>query len=251
MTLDIFTDGTFGGPVKCLFYGTPGFGKSTIASKFPDPVFLDIEGGLKFIKAKRSPKITSLEQLLKIVKELIDKPHDAKALVVDTIDWVQNLIFEHVAAAHNKDYVSEIGFNKGIDQSVDIMSKLLKSLETLQVKRNMHIILTGHSKVKAYNSPTLESYDRHILAMNEKVAEPVIQWCDGVIFCDYKVNVTEKEDGRMKGVGTGERTLFCQERPAYRAKNRFGLPEKIENVTLANMQSIVDKIVANASKCID
>ena len=251
MTLDIFTDGTFGGPVKCLFYGKPGFGKSTIASKFPNPVFLDIEGGLKFIKAKRSPRIESFGQMFKIVKELYEKEHDFKSLVIDSIDWAQNLIFEKVATDNNKDSVADIGWQKGFDESIEVMLKLLKILEALSFKKGMHIILTGHSKIKSFDSPTLDSYGTHVSAMHEKIAPAVIQWCDGVIFCDYKVTVAEKENGKMKGVGNGERTLFCQERPAYTAKNRFGLPEKIENVTLANMQSIVDKIVANASKCID
>lgn len=41
------TTGIQNAPVKTVLYGPEGIGKSTFASYFPDPVFIDTEGGTK------------------------------------------------------------------------------------------------------------------------------------------------------------------------------------------------------------
>lgn len=51
-------------PVKTVLYGPEGIGKSTFASHFPDPVFIDTEGGTKRLNVKRLPQPTSWAMLL-------------------------------------------------------------------------------------------------------------------------------------------------------------------------------------------
>lgn len=41
------TTGIQNSPVKTVLYGPEGIGKSTFASHFPNPVFIDTEGGTK------------------------------------------------------------------------------------------------------------------------------------------------------------------------------------------------------------
>ena len=58
------TTGIQNAPVKTVLYGPEGIGKSTFASYFPDPVFIDTEGGTKRLNVKRLPQPTSWTMLL-------------------------------------------------------------------------------------------------------------------------------------------------------------------------------------------
>ena len=58
------TTGILNTPVKVVLYGPEGIGKSTFASHFPDPVFIDTEGGTKRLNVARLPQPTSWAMLL-------------------------------------------------------------------------------------------------------------------------------------------------------------------------------------------
>lgn len=45
--------------LKVVVYGPEGIGKSTFAAQFPNPLFIDIEGGTKHMDVARTPKPTS------------------------------------------------------------------------------------------------------------------------------------------------------------------------------------------------
>ena len=64
------TAGVQDSPVKTVLYGPEGIGKSTFASHFPDPVFIDTEGGTKRLNVKRLPQPTSWAMLLDEVAEV-------------------------------------------------------------------------------------------------------------------------------------------------------------------------------------
>lgn len=51
--------GKIAGAKKVVVYGPEGIGKSTFASRFPDPVFIDTEGSTKDMDVSRFPKATS------------------------------------------------------------------------------------------------------------------------------------------------------------------------------------------------
>ena len=49
---------------KVVIYGPEGIGKSTLASKFPDPVFIDTEGSTNHMDVARLPAPSSWQMLL-------------------------------------------------------------------------------------------------------------------------------------------------------------------------------------------
>lgn len=73
-------------PQKVVVYGPEGIGKSTFASHFPDPLFLDIEDSTSQLDVKRIPDINSWAMLHGIIEE-IAKEKPCKTLVIDTVDW--------------------------------------------------------------------------------------------------------------------------------------------------------------------
>ena len=75
---------------KIVIYGPEGIGKSTFASRFPDPVFIDTEGSTNAMDVARFPKATSWQMLLEQVDYTRRTPGVCKTLVIDTIDWAES-----------------------------------------------------------------------------------------------------------------------------------------------------------------
>ena len=60
-------------PVRCVLYGVEGIGKTTLASQFPTPLFLDTEDGTRQLEVDRvsCPDWRTLQGLIwmkKVVK---------------------------------------------------------------------------------------------------------------------------------------------------------------------------------------
>ena len=70
---------------KVVVYGPEGIGKSTFASQFPDPLFIDTEGSTKKLDVKRLPKPTSWQMLKDEITDIINE-RPCKTLVIDTAD---------------------------------------------------------------------------------------------------------------------------------------------------------------------
>ena len=63
-----------------------------------------------------------------------------------------------------------------------------------------------------------------MLALKDNAAAAIRQSCDAVLFANYKVIVKNIDRGSGKATGNAERRMFTECRPAFDAKNRFGLP---------------------------
>jgi hypothetical protein len=70
-----------------------------------------------------------------------------------------------------------------------------------------------------------------VVKLNQHASGLLQEHSDCVLFANYKVGVTEEKLGfdqkRTRAVGSGQRVLYTQERPAYSAKNRFNLPDSV------------------------
>jgi len=218
-------------PHRIMIYGTHGIGKSTFASQAPKPIFIQTEDGLGEIDCDRFPLAESFDTIIEQLAALYTDKHDYQMVVIDSLDWVEQLVWAKVCKTHDVDHVEEIGYAKGYKFAVTHWRRLLDGLTALRTKRKMGCILIAHSDVERFEDPETDSYDRYSPRLHEKASSLVQDWCDAVLFAHYKVMTrTKKEEfGRetTKGVGTGERILRTQERPAYIAKNRFGLPPEV------------------------
>ena len=77
--------------VKTVIYGTEGVGKSTLASKFPEPLFLDVEGGTSQLDIRRVEVNGTWDELLSIVTEVFRNPDICRTLIIDTADAAETL----------------------------------------------------------------------------------------------------------------------------------------------------------------
>ena len=139
---------------KVLIYGTPGCGKSTLATHAPKPFFLDLEGGLNRIDCERSPRLQTLDAIKMALRFAISEGY--KTVVVDTIDEVERLLAETVCDRGGKATLIDFGYGKGHDLLVEEWKDFVGILNAVQA-RGVNVILIGHEQVKKFEDPTAEN----------------------------------------------------------------------------------------------
>jgi hypothetical protein len=214
-------------PQKAVIYGPEGVGKSTLASLTPGPVFLDTEGGTHHLDVIRLDAASTWEEITAAVAQLAKADHPFRTLVVDTADWLEKRLAEHLCRKSNKDSIEDFGYGKGWVILTEEFARFLNSLDAL-LARGMNVVFLAHSTVKKFEAPDQAgSYDRFELKLSKQVAPLLKEWADLVLFANYVTRIAEKDSGKTRGVGGKERVLYATHTAAYDAKNRHGLPDKL------------------------
>lgn len=222
MTLKSITTGKQQVPYRVVLYGPEGIGKSTFAAGAPAPVFLGEHGGTAHLDVARFPAPEAWGDVFAALNELAGE-HQFKTLVIDPLDGLEPLVWAHVCAEGGKKTIEDFGFGKGYVQAQAEFQRFLDALNMLSHAKGMNIIILAHSHVRAFRNPQGEDYDTYELKMHNKSAAIVRGWPDAVLFANYET-FTRELDGRIKAVGDGSRIVHTEARPAFHAKNRYGLP---------------------------
>ena len=218
-------------PRRVMLYGTHGIGKSSFASNAPKPIFLQTEDGLGEINCDKFPLTTSFDEAMKALSELYTDKHPFRTVVVDSLDWLERLIWSDVCRKRNVESIEDIGYAKGYTFALTQWREFLEGLTALRGDKGMTIVLIAHAKIERFENPETETYDRYVPRLHKLASAVVQEWCDEVLFASYKIHTKQTEEGfnrkRAQGIGTGERIIRTQERPAHMAKNRLNLPDEL------------------------
>lgn len=214
---------------RVLVYGVEGIGKSTFAAGAESPVFIQTEDGLGSLQVDHFPLAAGVDDVLSAIGTLYTEKHDFRTVVVDSLDWLETHIVRSVEAKHD---AKDLAYGKGAILQAEVWRKVLEGLNALRNDRGMAVVLIAHCTIKRFDSPEVEPYDRYQVKLQERSSALVREWCDAVLFANYKTIVKKDDVGFNKtsnrGISTGERLLFTSERPAFQAKNRYALPESIQ-----------------------
>ena len=224
-------------PPRLMVYGTEGIGKSTLAANAPKPIFVQTEDGLNEIACDKFPLAGSVDDVLAALGELHEQEHDYQTVVIDSLDWVERLIFDAVCREFRATCIEKAdgGYQRGYVHALTHWRKVVDALGALRAEKGMAVILIAHSKVEKFEDPEATTYDRYSPRLHKHACALLTEWCDAVLFATRKFR-TETEDrgfGRERtiavGVGAdgGERILRCVGSPACVAKNRYGLPAEL------------------------
>lgn len=227
------TSGTLQTAQKVVLYGLEGIGKSSLASQFPNSVFIDTEGSTKQLNVQRLPKPSSWEMLKQQVQWVKQQgPSRFGSLIIDTVDWAEMLCVESVCATHSKTGVEDFGYGKGYIFVAEEIGRFLNLLSDV-VEAGIHVILTAHAQIVKFEQPDeMGAYDRYQLKLGAKTgsrtAALVKEWADMVLFINYKTfSVAVDEKGKKNKAQGGARTMYTTHHPAWDAKNRHGLPDEL------------------------
>lgn len=209
---------------KVVIYGPEGIGKSTLASEFPDPLFIDTEGSTTHLDVRRFEGIKTYADICQAIAYVGRSPQLCQTLVIDTMDWVEPELIKHTLAKNGMQSLTE-GYGKGY-QCLEKETLIFLDALTRLTDLGINIVITAHTTMRNIKEPGVEgAYDRYEMKLGKKVGPLVREWADAILFLNYEVFVANKDSGG-KGTATGgERVMYANHRPAFDAKNRWGLDE--------------------------
>lgn len=225
------TKGIIGGPKKVLIYGPEGIGKTTFASKFPDPVFIDTEGSTKEMDVARLPAPSSWTRIKEEVRYVIAHPNVCRTLVVDTADWAEKMAIQSVLDEHQKNGIEDFGYGNGYRYVYEKFGELLNLLNDV-IDSGIHVVLTAHATLRKFEQPDeMGAYDRYTMKLIDSpktsIAAAVKEWADMVLFANYKtIVVTDSKTKKTRAQG-GSRVMYTTHHSCWDAKNRFSLPDEL------------------------
>lgn len=218
-------------PRRALLYGTHGIGKSTFGAMADAPVFVQTEDGLGGIDCERFPLAQSCGEVIEAIGALYAEDHPYRTVVVDSLDWLERLIWHHLCQERGVENIEDFGYGKGYIHAVTYWREVLRGLDALRNERDMSIILIAHAQIEKFANPETDSYDRYSPRLHKQASALVQEWCDEVLFATYSIHTRTTDEGfgrkRIQGVGAGTRIVRTSERPAHVAKNRLNLPDTL------------------------
>jgi len=232
-----------------ILHGVEGVGKTSFGAYIPKPIFIQTanETGLETLMgANQLPETPHFEgecatwdNLLANVAWLLEKEHDYKSLVIDTLNGAEGLCHELVVKRDFDGDNTPKGFYNyyvGPKTALKDWRRLLNGLDLLRSKRGMAILGLCHTSKRTFKNPEGADYDRWEPAFAARETwELTHRGADAVLFMTFDVTVTKEGPKKLdaptpkgKAWGGQQRLIYTQRHATYDAKNRYGLPEEIE-----------------------
>lgn len=212
---------------KVVIYGPEGIGKSTLASRFPNPVFIDTEGSTKELDVARYPAPTSWNDIITAVEDCAAEA-PCKTLVIDTADWAEQFCVKAVCQKNGVGGIEDFGYGKGYVYLTEEFSKLLKACDKC-IEAGINVVFTAHAMMRKFEQPDeMGAYDRWEMKLTRKTAPLLKEWADMVLFCNYKTDVITDQNTKSKKATGGRRVMYTSHHPCWDAKNRYSLPDQME-----------------------
>jgi hypothetical protein len=210
-------------PPKIFIYGGAGQGKSTVASQARNPIFVPTEDGLNLIKCESFPVAQSLAEVETNLALLLTEKHDYKTVVIDTVDWLEKLIWAEICRESKaKDIVSAGGgYGRGYMLALAKWEQIRIALQALNTQRGMEIVFVAHMQTTIIHDPEIGDVTQYAPKIHARANALICEWCDAVLFITRRF-------GSIKGENEGGELGFkTRSTKSFYAKSRYNLPEFI------------------------
>jgi AAA domain/Protein of unknown function (DUF669) len=217
---------------RILIHGAEGVGKTTIASKFPTPIFLQTEDGCPSgLEIDSFGLIDNFADLRSAIGALASEQHHYQTVVIDSLDATEELIWHDTCRSQGWSSIESPGYGKGYVIVGSWWIDILKGLDFLRRRIGMSVLLLAHSAIETINDPRAASYTSYQLRLHKRARGLVQDWCDAIGFLAPDLHVQSEEVGfgkkRNRADGGSQRWLHFEARPSFVAKNRYDLPAKM------------------------
>jgi hypothetical protein len=219
-------------PPILLIYGPEKMGKTTLASEFPAPVFVQTEDGASgTLELDSFGLLTTFQEVLDALQALATEEHSFKTVNIDSVSKMQKLVWAEACRRNNWSSIEQPGFGKGYIETDYVWAELLDACRYLRDHCGMTVILIAHSVTERFDDPETQSYSRYEIDLHKRAMAILTREVDGIFL--VKKDVTIKTEGAKPGQGRARadggdaRWIYCQGRPAFQAGNRYDMPERL------------------------
>jgi hypothetical protein len=198
-------------------FGFPKIGKTTLASFWPKPLFIQSERGTKGMPVY-SVDVDSWADILEVERQLLEEQAAGKArfetIVFDTIDRAYYFATLKVAADNGVAHVSALDYGAGWDEAnkmlYNLLERLYKYFGVVLISHARRLdVLRGHVKATVI-VPDLSDSPRRV----------VTRWVDGAIYLGMEEVAVESEVAGQEPVVETRRVAVCHQTPYIEAGGR-------------------------------
>ena len=218
-------------PPRILIHSMAGVGKTTFGCSAPKPVVVQIEDGLAGLDVSCFPLATRYEDVMDALGALYTEEHDFQTVVIDSLDWLEPLVWDKTCRELGVASIEAPGYGKGYVEADKHWRAFFSGITALRDERNMIVIMTAHSQVVRIEDPMLPAYDRHAIKLHKRAAAIAEEFSDVILFATVKTHVVTEDAGfnakRSRAVTTGERLMYSTGQPAFLAKTRYPMPSPL------------------------
>lgn len=236
-------------PPRILIHGVAGVGKTTFAAGACKPVVIQTEDGLGTLDVPHFPLVRTFDQVIEGLAALYTEDHDFKTVIVDSVDWLEPLVWAKACRDNGWNSIEDAGYGKGYVAALNLWRQYLDGLNALRDDRGMTVVQIAHTDIKRFDSPEHDPFDRYVIKLHSRAAALLQEHSDIVLFANYRISTVKADVGFNKkinrAVGSGERVMHTVERPAFLAKNRYALPETLPLQWQAFAQAMPEALQAS------
>lgn len=218
-------------PPRIIIHGPPGCGKTTFGCAAPNPVVIRTEDGLGVLTVDTFPIAESYQDVIDAIGALYTEEHSFKTLVIDSLDWLEPLIWQKVCSDNKIKNIEQQSYGKGYVEALYHWRTFFDGITALRDHKNMIVIMTAHSEIKKVEDPTMPSYDRHDLKLHKRASALADEFSDVILYATLMTKTVSEDQGfgnkRVRAVTTGERLMHTVGQPAFLAKSRFPIPSPL------------------------
>ena len=213
---------------KFILYAPEGFGKSTFASKFQDPLYIDTEGSTKQLDVRRFDGEMTWSHILEAAQYVVNNPGCCKTLVLDTVDWAEGACITALNKEYSTKNILTMDYGKGSLLVVAEFQKLFDILDKV-IASGVSVVMLAHAAIRKQELPEeMGAFDHWELKLQSKQVKALVkEWGDILIFGNYKTLVYEDDKTKNKKALGGERVMYTEHHPCWDAKNRHGLKAEL------------------------
>ena len=220
---------------KILVYGDSGSGKTYFAGTFPDPLFLDLEDGMRSLlqlkrNIKRYPKnpaqnITSLDEVkafYQLVRNIKPDVAPFKTIVIDSLNELQILVLENSIKTTNTQRIYDDQPTQG---DYGKLARDMQTLVRLFIKLPYNIVFIAGAKEREFAEDKILP-----MFLGKKTGPDVRRIIEQVGYCYTRQANKEKP---------AEHVIAFGDNPGFIAKDRTGkLARPISNTYEAMMNAL-------------
>ena len=223
------------GPIDITLYGGESVGKTHTACQAPGVIILDLENGAPMEDVQKFPlydKDVSFKDCLQALRVIYEhhKKLGVKTVVVDSFDWVQNLIDKQICEDKKIKHISDLPYGQGYAMALSKASDFLNGLDSLKLL-GLKIIVICHSDIRKVDEPKHDEYEILDCKLHKKIGLLLKEWTSILAFCEFETRLQAKGErfGKTvnRAVRTGKRIMHTVPSTGFVAKSRYPLPSPL------------------------